>query len=336
MKNYTDDILGLKYIYCIDGCKDYEYDHNYKKINSINGVDVYENINALSLGFGVNKNIQGYISRNDNIVSNNISSFYNEISGTDNLLKHIIPQYSVEFNNCSAMFADTDFLSFKYHDYDNSTNKIINVDFDIADEGVYFLDIEDDNQDLLTININGEVYKEGIWLTNGMNILGKLYKGDHVSVEISDNNDHIYKVASPVSEVYCYVYKLDMEKADSIIKYLSKNQMKISSFSHNTFSGTINLDANQMLFMSIPYDKGWHIFEDGKEIKTEIIADTFLGADLGEGTHNLTFKFIPEGLYIGLTVTIISWIVFVFLIIVIHKRKNNNSVNSTEEKVDEK
>lgn len=335
MKNYMDDILGIKYIYCIDGCRDYEYDQNYKRINSIDGINIYKNIDALSVGFGVNDNIQLYDNQFDYLVSNNISSFLYGLSGTDGALQHIIPEYNLNVDNCEIRFGDTDFLCFKYEDYDDNTAKKINVDFDIPDDGVYFLDVRESNQDLLTIKVNNELYKEGIWLINGMNILGHLSQNDHISVEISDNNEHIYSNISPESELQFFVYKLDMIKTQEIVDYLSKNQMKINDFNHNSLSGTITLDDDQVLFTSIPYDKGWHIYEDGKRIKAMKVADVFLGADLGKGTHELTFIFIPEGLYLGLVISIISWIIFV-LVTVFNQKKRQKEINILSEGNDEK
>ena len=91
-----------------------------------------------------------------------------------------------------------------------------------------------------------------------------------------------------------------------------------------------SIPEGKMLFTSIPYDDSWHVYENGKEIKKEKLIGTFLGLDLGVGEHELEFKYVPEGFYLGLIITIVSWIAFVVLMLQINKK------NVEEKKEDEK
>src|SRR5699024_2155215 len=60
------------------------------------------------------------------------------------------------------------------------------------------------------------------------------------------------------------------------------------------------------LFTTIPYDKGWHIYMDGKEIKYDEIFDTFIGFKIGKGKHNIEFKYTPVGLKEGILISILA------------------------------
>ena len=330
-KNYLDDILGVKYIYDIDGTHNYDYDKNYELLSNYNGINIYKNINALSLGYGVKKSVLDYRYVDQDITSKNVNSFVNSISSVDSILNQIYPKYSIESQDCEVGIGDTEYLSLQYEDYDTSTHKTIDVSFNAPYDGVYYVDIRSDNGDLITFNINDNLYKQSIWFNNGLNGLGQLSAGDKVTIEISDNLEHAYQESVPVSELKILVYKLEMNSVQEMVDYLSKNQMVLDSFTGNSLSGNVTLESDQILFTSIPYDEGWHVYENGKEVKKVKVSDAFLGVDLNEGTHKLTFVFIPEGLYLGLFVTILCWVLFIVICIMLHRRRNSSSITDSSE-----
>lgn len=78
--------------------------------------------------------------------------------------------------------------------------------------------------------------------------------------------------------------------------------------------------AKTLLFTSIPYDPGWQVLVDGQNASTRKIADAFLGVELKEGQHEISFLFRPKGLRLGLIISGISLVIFVFLIVEDRKR----------------
>ena len=57
------------------------------------------------------------------------------------------------------------------------------------------------------------------------------------------------------------------EKVKASYEILKKNQIKYTTYKDSLLEGTINVDKNQLIFTSIPYDTDWHIYIDGKEVK---------------------------------------------------------------------
>jgi uncharacterized membrane protein YfhO len=97
--------------------------------------------------------------------------------------------------------------------------------------------------------------------------------------------------------------------------------MKVMEFKDGYVKGNISLEEGQILMTTIPYDEGWVVKDNGKKIETKMIGGAFLGVDPGPGEHELTFKFVPEGMKLGLIVSILSWITFFILHIVIYRDK---------------
>ncbi|MDH4317006.1 MAG: YfhO family protein [Desulfobulbaceae bacterium] len=92
----------------------------------------------------------------------------------------------------------------------------------------------------------------------------------------------------------------------SRIKELRSEAFTIKSFHESNILGTITTSNPGMLAFSIPYEKGWQIYIDGKKVTTERVNIGFLGAIIGKGTHEIRLKFSPYGALPGMCVTIAS------------------------------
>ena len=95
--------------------------------------------------------------------------------------------------------------------------------------------------------------------------------------------------------------------------------MKISEFDDSNFKADITLKENQILFTTIPYDDSWHVYENGKEIDKTKLVNVFIGLDLGAGEHSLYFKYVPQGFYLGMIISVFSWILFIVWIFLVGK-----------------
>ena len=59
---------------------------------------------------------------------------------------------------------------------------------------------------------------------------------------------------------------------------------------------------------TIPYDKGWKIYENGKQVQVEKNWDNFLAFKLSDDeVHNITMKYRPVGFYSGVVISIVSF-----------------------------
>ena len=68
--------------------------------------------------------------------------------------------------------------------------------------------------------------------------------------------------------------------------------------------GKIELSKDSYIKTSIPYDKGFEIYIDGKLVDYEIVNKSFLGFKISKGVHNIkivyTAPLFKEGLVISL------------------------------------
>ena len=81
---------------------------------------------------------------------------------------------------------------------------------------------------------------------------------------------------------------------ESYINKLRGDTLKIMSFNNSKFEGEISLKKDKMLFLTIPFDKGWKIKVNGKEEKLSRVNFGFTGIFLPKGDHAIELYFVPQ------------------------------------------
>ena len=113
-----------------------------------------------------------------------------------------------------------------------------------------------------------------------------------------------------------------MDVFEKDIELMKKNQLTNIAIDGNKLTGDIRLDNDSVLFTSIPYEKGWKVYVDGKKENYEKVANEFIGIRLRKGNHKIKMVYYPHHLITGVIITIISIIgLIIYEIIVRRKRK---------------
>ena len=71
----------------------------------------------------------------------------------------------------------------------------------------------------------------------------------------------------------------------------------------NTVSGSISLDQEKVLFLSIPWSQGWTATVDGESVDLMRADTAFMAIDLPAGTHDVVLTYRTPGLDLGLALT---------------------------------
>ncbi|WP_026527680.1 YfhO family protein [Butyrivibrio sp. VCD2006] len=80
------------------------------------------------------------------------------------------------------------------------------------------------------------------------------------------------------------------------------------SFATNMITGSIDTEDSELLFLSVPYVKGWTAYVDGK--KTELLAaDTMFSAiEMSAGHHDIKLVYHTPGLFAGIILSLLGLI----------------------------
>ena len=192
-------------------------------------------------------------------------------------------------------------------------NKIINnmtsTTYNVYEEYLYDDNVELKDEDFYLLSIIND-YKKN----NSLCVNEKCYSFDdkiNRSLFFENNFDNIEIKTENIDKIYLAYFNFD----EFINKYniLKNNQLNITSFKENHIKGNINVDDNNVLFLSIPYDDGFKILVDNKEVDYYKVIDNFIGLDLEKGYHDIEIIYEVKGFKLGLFVSLLSLITFILI-----------------------
>jgi uncharacterized membrane protein YfhO len=147
--------------------------------------------------------------------------------------------------------------------------------------------------------------------------LGYYEANDNISVTMPISEDETY------ANVDFVVFTIDQEKFVDGYNMLKKGQLEYTSFSDTVIEGTFTAEENEILFTSIPYDKGWNVYIDGEKVSEENIiriSEALLGVKVASGEHTIKFEYSIPGLSIAY---IISGLFIILLLVAFILKKKN-------------
>lgn len=171
-----------------------------------------------------------------------------------------------------------------------------------------------------------------VWV-NG--IRNKLSATDHVyynenktftyAVPLKDGEDTISvtfgKGKYRLRHVQAYLGSLP-ERSELL--YQSEIQVDKKQTEDNVIQGTIHVKKDGWFITSIPYDKHFKMFIDGKETKIQKVNTAFLGCKIESGNHEVKIIYHAPGTTTGKVLSLIGIAGFV-LVLVQEKRKQKNN-----------
>ena len=171
-----------------------------------------------------------------------------------------------------------------------------------------------------------------VWI-NG--IRNKLSAKDHVyynenkiftyAVPLKDGEDNISvtfgKGKYRLRHVQAYLGSLP-ERSELL--YQSEIQVDKKQTEDNVIQGTIRVKKDGWFITSIPYDKHFKIYIDGKETEIQKVNTAFLGCKIESGNHELKIIYHAPGTTTGKVLSLIGIAGFL-LVLVREKRKQKNT-----------
>lgn len=102
------------------------------------------------------------------------------------------------------------------------------------------------------------------------------------------------------------VYAMNHKLFEEVYESFADEQLEIESFSDTEITGTVTAKKNGLLFLSVPYEKGWRVYVDGKKTATHSVLNAMLGVKVPSGTHEIRLEYVPEGFPTGIVLTTAS------------------------------
>lgn len=267
-----NDVLGIKYMLSPTHRAETMYGFNYQKTDD--ELSLYENKNALSLGFMVNDDIKDWDINDGNPLE--VQNAFAELATG----KDPIYYYDREIELA-----------------DGVKNELLIPD----DKQVYFyMGVNMDSLELNTPEYSKtyDNFTDFVFQANGT----KESSLADFTVSLGDKWDD--------NELKAYVYTCSNKDYQDVVDTLAQNQLENVQVKGDRLSGTVTAHKEGTLLLTIPYDKGWTVTVDGKKAGTYAVGEALTGIHLDKGGHTIEMKYNPPGYSYGTLISLAAILLF--------------------------
>ena len=299
----------------------------YHKIDQIDNVWVYQNDRVLPLGFMTDSKIKNWETKDSTpfAVQN---QFINDAAGVSGEMFTDVPITSL----------NKTFMNTRDEEGNNTFKYTLTEPANLSLEPTVTAEIVSDKDQYLFVYVDAGNAKRVKYVTNTANEdrelsagkslfdVGHVSKGEKITVSFAlTNKGEFEKTYRKDGTVKIYAASYNDSVFQQAYDKLNQHTFNITVFKDTDITGTINAEEDGVMFTSIPYVDGWHVFVDGKAVdKVDIGNRGVIGVDITKGEHTVEFKFNTRGLVPGLAISCVSVVALVGYTIFDKKRKQKN------------
>ena len=299
----ADSLFGIQYNISESPSDKYGFQDVYQKDN----LTLYENQFSLPIAFA-SQSVYNDVKFNEHTLDNQ-ASFLNQLANVKFDYFSPIPYDKTE--NTDDLISVT-----------SSSNEDAAIQYQIEvpeNSQVYLsftnLHFSNDKQKKVDILVNGE--KKTFTTDNVFSFFNLGYTKEKKTFNI-----HVsFPGNSQVSFEPPTFYRLDTKTFTEAIQKIKEQPVAVSTSKNKVFA-TYDVQQDTSIFFTIPYDKGWSAYQDGKKIEIKQAQTGFMKVDIPKGKGTITLSFIPNGFIIGAICSFTSLLLFG---IYNHKRKSSKT-----------
>ena len=113
----------------------------------------------------------------------------------------------------------------------------------------------------------------------------------------------------------------DVKKLKSYFQDTSDSEkFKILKFRQSDILGSVHSNSKQILFFSIPYDKGWEISINNKKVDFYKVNVGFIGVPIEKGLNKINLKYTPPLFKLGMYISIFTFCGILLFYLVFSRR----------------
>ncbi len=299
----ADSLFGIQYNISDSPIDKYGFKDIYQKDN----LTLYENQYSLPIAFA-SQSVYNDVKFTEHTLDNQ-ASFLNQLADVNFDYFSPIPYEKTESTD--------DLISVT-----SSSNEDATIQYQIEvpeNSQVYLsftnLHFSNDKQKKVDIRVNGE--KKTFTTDNVFSFFNLGYTKDTKTFNI-----HVsFPGNSQVSFESPTFYRLDTQTLTEAIQKIKEQPVTVSTSKNKVFA-TYDVQQDTSIFFTIPYDKGWSAYQDGKKIEIKQAQTGFMKVDVPKGKGTITLSFIPNGFITGAICSFTSLLLFG---IYNHKRKSSKT-----------
>lgn len=295
----------------------------YTEAAKVGKYTAYKNKFYLPIAFCVNNAVRDWDYVEDKGVITNPfevqGDFFSKATGLDTPFKQLETAY-INYTNVNPFADDSGVIAFSKTTADTDASAMFSITTEKPGNVYlyYHVDGASDKDVVVNSSLGTITHNAG---RDSLLDLGRYGEGETISVTIP------FEANS--GNMRFFAYTMDDEIFEEGYRILSDQALNILRFEDTLIDGTFTAKESGLLYTSIPYDKGWHITLDGKNLTDSDIVQVggaLIGVKAEKGSHEIQFKYVPVGLYAGIRISAISaFAVALYLLIVLINKKRGKA-----------
>lgn len=287
----ADSLFGIQYNISENPIDKYGFQDVYQKDN----LTLYENQFSLPIAFA-SQSVYNDVKFNEHTLDNQ-SSFLNQLANVDFDYFSTIPYDKTENTNDLIIVTSS-----------SNEDAAIQYQIEVPENSQVYLSFtnlhfSNDKQKKVDILVNGE--KKTFTTDNVFSFFNLGYTKDTKTFNI-----HVsFPGNSQVSFEYPTFYRLDTQTLTEAIQKIKEQPVTVSTSKNKVFA-RYDVQQDTSIFFTIPYDKGWSAYQDGKKIEIKQAQTGFMKVDIPKGKGTITLSFIPNSFITGAICSFTSLLLF--------------------------
>ena len=320
----ADSLLGIKYVLDdpirtnsaskVDASYIKFFSKGYKKDKNVDAtMDVYENPNALSIGFMASNDILRLSALGNDNPFNSLNNFLSAMAGSTEDFVDLTPRqyyvpldYTVKFDDSKVNFHEYNHngtIHDCYESFPGVDDVVVNVDITVPKTGDIYMHLGSEVRNEINVwaavkDKTDGVYKGqktgneyfdgyGVYFNKATNAspvvrFGPFKAGDEVEIRLTippKGAGNVYTGSDEYMMIRQHAgfnyYYLDEAAFKEDIDKLKANSwnLDMSKTNDRHLVGDVDVQEGQMLVTSIPYEPGWEVQIDGKTVPSQIIEE---------------------------------------------------------------
>lgn len=277
-------------------------------IKKFGDLSVYKNLYSLPLGYAVDGDILNWKTEQDNpfIVQND---FIKKSVGISEKMFTTFPVVGVTMKYADVTGQGDGVYSYalQYAKNLKLVPEFKAVFSNPIDQYVY-LYIDSPNSLVVTVQVDNAISNRDFSAGRSTIDIGFVKANTDIIVSFTlDRRGDDEKQYRPTGTIKIFAAGYDNEVFKTVYENLNTQVLDVSEFTDASIKGTVTMKDKEILLTSIPYDAGWEIYVNGEKADSiDFQNKAFIALSLPEGTYTIEMRFIPNGLKIGIIITVIS------------------------------
>lgn len=309
----TNSLFGVKYIL---SCPD----NSTAEIESKDDITVTKNEYALPIAYLVDKDVEDLeLSATEPLANQNEllqtmlygNQLITDESQVTEYFTRIIDDVDLELNNVTQGKTTDGHHSFKQKQAGLNTEIVYT--FEMPETSALYMYLPSKYERKVNVWLNRELflgtYFEGD--NNSIMKIGDFKKGESVTIGLTLTREDLYFREAQFlfcdhDAIFSDLSAINEKNTETIVERVSPTKLNIQ----------VNAGKDDMLFTTIPVEKGWTIKVDGVETEYVEILDALIGLPLTEGSHSIEMTFVTAGYPMAIIISVAGTVIFIALIVI--------------------